>query len=218
LSDYAYHIDPLHPGQTFAPRPPVALVLVRHGRTAWNAERRFLGSTDLPLDEIGRSEAEALGRSRAGQFTAIWSSPLRRALETAAVLRPPEVEVERDLREIDLGLLEGLTGEEASARYPEFSLAFRADPVDVRPPGGETMAEVRDRAMAAILRLAARHTGGARVAVVTHQVVIASVVCTLRGDPLSAWRTHAVPNTGAVELVFDGSALCCQVSGFSQQG
>jgi 2,3-bisphosphoglycerate-dependent phosphoglycerate mutase len=181
------------------------LVLIRHGRTAWNAERRFLGATDLPLDEVGQREAAGLGARWAGAFAAVYSSPLLRARQTAAVLAPPEARIVHDLRELAHGDLEGLDGATAIARHPEFFAAFRADPTDVRPPGAdETFGALQRRALAAVRGIALAHPGE-RVAVVAHQMVIASVLCAVRGAPLSAWRDHGVPNVGAVEI--DRSAL-----------
>ena len=128
------------------------LVLLRHGRTAWNAERRFQGQADPPLDEVGRAQAYevaamvlALGPSR------IVSSDLQRAFVTAQIVAEAcglPLTSDPRFRERSLGHWEGLTREEVEERYPdEFAdwLAGR----DVSRRGGETRAEVAARARAA---------------------------------------------------------------------
>lgn len=185
----------------------VRIVLVRHGRTRWNHERRFLGVTDLELDPVGRDEAAALGERLAGTFTAVYTSPLARARQTAAALAPPEAVAIPALRELCQGDLEGLDGPTAFERYPAFFTAFQADPSSCRPPGtsGETLAEVQERALAALAALARAHAPGDRIAVVSHQMVIASVTCALRGAPLARWREFGVANAGTVTLRWDGA-------------
>jgi probable phosphoglycerate mutase len=193
----------------------VALVLIRHGRTAYNAERRFLGRTDVPLDEVGTAEVAKLAASVRGSFEAIYSSPLLRARQTAAPLAPPEATLEVDLCELDLGELEGLSGPEAMERHAPFLQAFReGDPTHLRVPGGETFGELLQRSQEAILRIARQHRPGDRVAVVTHQMVIAALTCTLHGDPLSSWRRHGVVNTGISMVTWDGLSLRVADSGW----
>ena len=181
-------------------------MLFRHGRTAWNAERRFLGTSDVPLDDQGLAEVERLAHLRSA-FVAIYSSPLARARQTAEGLAPPPIRIVDALRELHHGALEGLTGPEAMARYPEFLAAFAGDPTDLRVPEGETLGEVRERALAAVRAIAASHAPGDRVAVVSHQMVIASLVCTLSGESLAGWRRYGVPNTGTAVLRWDGAEL-----------
>jgi broad specificity phosphatase PhoE len=187
----------------------VRLVLVRHGRTLWNYERRFLGATDLPLDPVGLAEADALAGRLGGTFGAIYSSPLSRARQTAERLAPPPILVLDALREHAQGALEGLDGAAALAAYPAFFSAFQEDPTDVRTPGegGETLGEVRDRALAAVRQIAARHSAGQQVAVVSHQMVIATVRCSLAGEALASWRRYGLPNAGTAALLWDGAAL-----------
>jgi broad specificity phosphatase PhoE len=185
----------------------VELVLVRHGRTAWNAERRFLGCTDLPLDDVGLAEAATLpARPGLLPLSAVYASPLRRALDTARVLDPAP-RILPDLREMHQGELEGLLGPEAVERFTPFFERWVEDPSGVAPPGGETLDEVRSRAWSALCEIAAAHRAGERVAIVTHQMVIAAV-CTAAADaPLRAWRDYGVPNVGTRTLVGDGVRL-----------
>lgn len=126
------------------------VILLRHGRTAWNAERRFQGQADAPLDDVGRAQAyEVAAIVAALRPSVLISSDLCRALDTAAPIADltglPVVTDER-LRERSLGHWEGLTRDEVQVRYPdEFAdwLAAR----DVSRRGGETRKQVADRAL-----------------------------------------------------------------------
>jgi len=154
------------------PQPVVTTLthLLRHGQTEHTPERRFSGSSDLPLSELGRAEARAAALALKDRgIDAIVASPLQRCRETAQaaaeVLGLP-VEVDEDLRELDFGEWEGLTGEEVRARSP---LAFRRwwSAIDVRAPGGESIADVSARVARARTRILERHPGKT-VLVVSH--------------------------------------------------
>ncbi len=196
----------MHAPKVSLPRRSDALVvaLVRHGRTAWNAEGRFLGHTDVPLDAQGSRQAEALAASWRGEFDAVYSSPLARALGTARALAP-EVTLDERLMELDQGRLEGLRAEEAMSAFPEFFEAWAKAPETAQVPGGETLSGCRDRAVAALTAIADAHDVGQRVAVVSHQLVIASLRCWVAGKPLAAWRSYRVGNTEMVGLARDPS-------------
>lgn len=183
----------------------VDLVLVRHGRTAANAARQIAGALDVPLDDVGRSQARELAAAwRYGTPDAVFSSPLQRAVETARLLGAEPVRL-GDLRELHQGELEGLPAAEAMARFGEVFAAFARDPVACRLPGGESLGECRDRALTALQRIASARDHGT-VLVVTHQMVIASVSCTIAGAPLDRWREFAVSNCGVSVLRVEGRA------------
>ncbi len=168
------------------------LWLVRHAQTAWNVQRRFLGATDLGLDEEGVNQARALGESLTGRVGVVYASPLKRALETASHVCSG-ARVEEGLQEMDQGHLDGLTGAEALEKYPEFFQAWEADPTHALAPGGGSLGACRDRAVEALRRIAKRHEGADRpILVVSHQLVIASIRCWLLDEPLSNWRKHRV--------------------------
>jgi broad specificity phosphatase PhoE len=143
------------------------IVLVRHGETDWNRERRFQGHADVPLNQAGRAQSAELASVLAGEgLAAVYTSPLRRASETAAIvadrlglaLRPLEA-----LREIHVGDWEGLTFEEVQERYSESA------PVNWRAgwTGGESYDELHARVVPALVALAAEHPNE-RVLAVTH--------------------------------------------------
>src|SRR5215468_3547390 len=127
------------------------LVLMRHAETDWNRERRYQGWQDTPLSEAGRTQAEAAGRRLADQrLTAVWSSPLRRARETATAVAAPhglDVRLEHGFGEMGFGQWEGLTVDEVRAKFPGPHRAWLETPHEVAPPGAETLAEVRVRVL-----------------------------------------------------------------------
>lgn len=186
-----------------AARGGVVVVLVRHGRTAWNRERRFLGHTDLPLDDEGEREARDLARALGRPFVRVYSSPLARAWQTAQALHPEPIPVE-ELRELAHGDLEGLRASEAMARHPAFFARWADDPCHTVVPGGESLGACRDRALAALTRLAGAHAPGDVVAAVSHQLVIAAITCTVAGEDLRGWPAHGIGNARASVVCWRG--------------
>jgi broad specificity phosphatase PhoE len=163
------------------------LTLVRHGVTRWNAERRFQGSTDLPLSEEGRAQAAALALHLAGEAPKrIYSSDLKRALQTAEIIaKPHELSVTADdrLREFGFGGWEGLTWDEIVAKYPGVRAAGWRDATRYAPEGGERFDAVCERIAAFYSDLLA--AADDRVIVVTHAGVLhaALQVLTLLNAP-----------------------------------
>jgi broad specificity phosphatase PhoE len=125
------------------------LVCVRHGRTAWNAERRFQGQTDVPLDDVGRAQAQALAVHLAGErFDFARASDLVRAWETAsgiAAATGANLEPDVRLREMRFGSWEGLTWPQIVERHPELGDGDGTSPKYYVPQGGETFDDVRAR-------------------------------------------------------------------------
>lgn len=119
----------------------VRLCVIRHGQTPWNEDRRFQGWTDIPLDDIGRSQARALrGTLGSRFFDFVWSSDLQRAVETARIVAG-EPKIDRRLREMDFGSLEGLIWADMDP-----SLRSTLDGFDeFSAPSGESTADLRER-------------------------------------------------------------------------
>ena len=167
----------------------VEFVVVRHGRTAWNASGRYQGHTDVELDEVGRAQARAVARDLATtRFDLAVASDLLRARETAKiVLAGHDVTLEADerLREMRFGAWEGRTWAEIVATTPELR---RIDPSPrvLTPPGGETFADVVTRVAAAYESLRERVIPGGRVLVVTHAGPLHAFVRIVLGESESA--------------------------------
>ena len=143
--------------------------MARHGETDWNRDFRFQGRADPPLNELGRSQSSELAAALAHeQLAAVYSSPLRRALETAEVvaaelgLEPVAVDA---LREVDVGSWQGLTRAEVEERFPEQYARWIGGGQGWED--GETYEQMGRRAVAALLELAASHDGE-RILAVTH--------------------------------------------------
>lgn len=141
------------------------LVLWRHGQTTYNAEHRFQGQRDVPLNAVGQAQAQRAAGHLATLFPAqIWSSDLIRASATAGYLAEMtglEVRLDKDLRERHGGAWEGLTTQEIRERYPDDLAAWQ-------PPGGETSEYVAERTAAALTRIADQSEPGSLVVVVGH--------------------------------------------------
>lgn len=150
-------------------------LLIRHGQTEWNRVERFRGRADIPLNETGLQQAEATGRRVVAEWqpAAIYSSPLSRAVRTAeAIGRYTRLAAETHpgLADIDYGDWQGLTPEEVRNRWPEMIDLWYNAPQLASIPGGETLEDVRRRAMQAVDELATRHAGQI-IVLVGHTVI-----------------------------------------------
>lgn len=150
------------------------IILVRHGQTEWNRVERFRGWADLDLNELGNKQAEATaGKIAAWSVAAIYSSPLRRAVTTAQILARRlglEVKLLPELIDINYGQWQGLSPEEAAARDGSLYALWLESPHLVQFPGGESLGQVRDRAVAAVDSLITIHSEET-IALVSHKVV-----------------------------------------------
>jgi probable phosphoglycerate mutase len=163
------------------------VLLVRHGATVSSGEDSFNGETDIPLSELGRDEARALGRRLADErIDAFYASPLSRAMETARLVAAPhgkEVVPLPDLREVSHGRWEGKLRAEVEDLYPEEYRRWEADPFSFAPSGGETGLAVTARALPALLGIVGAHAEK-RVLVVSHKATIRLLLASLLGlDP-----------------------------------
>jgi broad specificity phosphatase PhoE len=184
------------------------LLLIRHGETDHNADQIALGREDVPLNERGRAQAQALAEAAKagalpGPIAAVYSSPLERALATASPLAEAltkSVRIEQALIEMDVGEVENQTFTELRERYPDFLRAWRSDDcADVAMPGGESLRQVQERAWAALETLRERHIEET-VAAVTHNFVILTLLCRALELPLGQFR-RLRHDLGAVSLI-----------------
>ncbi|SRR6266568_8251553 len=152
------------------------LLLVRHGETDWNAERRFQGHADPPLNETGRAQARAVADELADEgLDAVYSSDLARARETAEIIAShldAEVRPLRELREIDVGEWQGLTWPEIEERFPEGVLNWHEHGHGWEH--GETYDQLGKRIVAVLREIAGAHPGG-RVLIVGHGGTVRAV-------------------------------------------
>jgi broad specificity phosphatase PhoE len=165
------------------------LLLVRHGETDWNRERRFQGHADPPLNETGRTQARALADDLAGEAVdALYTSDLARARETAEILAARlgvEVVPLRELREIDVGEWQGLTWPEIEERFPEGARAWREQNHGWET--GETYEELAERVVPALRRIAVAHPGG-RAVVVAHGGTVRATRAFIAGTSVAESR------------------------------
>jgi broad specificity phosphatase PhoE len=200
--------NPLDPTELMA-RGRQPIYLIRHGQTAWNVQRRFLGKSNIPLDDVGKSQACALAeRLSFLSMGTIYSSPLSRARETAEALsqtRPGSlVKMVQDLAELDQGELEGKKGECLPQDYPEFFSEWIQDPADARVPGGETMAECQARAWRALHQALDDSEPDQPLILVSHKMVICTILCRMLDLPIKYFRAIGQGNT-AINLLSHGS-------------
>lgn len=166
--------------------------LIRHAETTWNTERRYQGTLDSPLSEIGREQSRRTRDALRGiPLKAVYSSPLARARESADAIAQAHalsVVTVDGLSEIRVGEWEGLTVAEIEARYAEAVRDWYHTPHLARIPGGETIEELRVRAVASMSEIVARHEGDT-IAIVAHGGVNKAIILTALEAPLSSyWR------------------------------
>jgi len=159
------------------------IILVRHGETEWNVQEVFRGRIDIELNETGLRQAELLAEYLSGiNIDAIYSSPLKRALKTAEVIasyHKLEVEIAPGLIDFDYGKWQGLPHQEVKHRYKELYLQWLKNPHLVQMPDGESLNEVRERALGVVKEAVAKHQG--TVVLVSHRVVNKVLICALLG-------------------------------------
>jgi probable phosphoglycerate mutase len=186
--------------------------LVRHGETVWNQQRRIQGGgSDIELSEAGRKQAESLGvRLKEMDLSAIYSSPLKRALDTAQAVASHHnlaVQIEPDLREIDAGELEGVPITELGTNMSQFLLRWRQAQGSEKMPGGESVVDVANRAWPAIERIIDKHKEGT-VVVASHYFVTVIIICRALGLPLNHIERIRVQNASVSTLDFGDNGAC----------
>ncbi|MDR2787903.1 MAG: histidine phosphatase family protein [Candidatus Accumulibacter sp.] len=183
------------------------ICLIRHGQTAWNAESRIQGQRDLPLDETGLAQAEALARRLADRhFAAIYSSDLLRARQTARPLARPHglpVRLDAELRERNFGCCEGKTREEIRAGDAVVAEMLTARRPEYVLPGGESLRQHLDRITACLSRLTRRHAGQS-IAVVSHGGVLDLIHRRAHGMSIEQPRDFPLPNASINWLIVRG--------------
>lgn len=161
------------------------IFLIRHGSTAWNREKIFRGHLDIPIDEGGKNQADATGRYlRKIKLSIIYSSPLKRAFQTArAVRRHQEEDVKVAARQgfVDLnyGEWEGVSYQEIKRNYQELYRIWEKEPDRIRIPKGETLKEAAERSWRAMQQVIFKHHRF--VGIVSHRVINKLLICRMLG-------------------------------------
>ena len=168
------------------------LILVRHGETDWNQVDRIQGWLDIPLNEEGIKQAEKLAKELSGvRIAAIYSSPLKRALQTAqAIAEKQHLKVKKlsALKEINQGKWQGLLISRAKRRDRKLYSRWLSAPIKVRPPEGESLEEVSLRVEKACRRIVNNYPQET-VCLVTHKVAAALIKCHYLGlDRNRLWK------------------------------
>jgi broad specificity phosphatase PhoE len=188
------------------------VVIIRHGQSQGNAEGRFGGHTDTPLSPRGRRQAEATAKALATErFSAIYSSDLPRAIETAsplAKLTGVKLITTDALRERSVGVMEGLTFEEAAEQHPEQYQALLRRDFEHVLVGGESYRQTLDRSSRQLDEAIEQHKGG-RIALFAHTGTICILILHLMGaldapDLKPVWIATANCGIARFDLRDDG--------------
>jgi probable phosphoglycerate mutase len=186
------------------------ILAIRHGQTAWNADSRIQGHTDIALDDIGEWQAERLAQALGDEdLDVLYSSDLARARQTAmplAARKGLELRIDTGLRERGFGEFEGLSFAQIEQRWPEQAAAWRLRDPDFGAQGGEVLRDFRDRVVATVDRLARAHRGQ-NIALVTHGGVLDLLYREATRLPLNAPRTWQVSNAGINRLLHSEQGL-----------
>lgn len=195
----------------------ITLWLVRHGMTDWNAEKRYQGQTDVPLNALGEEQAQKIaGRLASERLHAVVSCDLSRTRTIAQKIavhhpRVKAVQVEPDLREAHFGVFEGLRYKDVMAQYPQMAEAWFADP-DMPPQGGERLSDVADRIHRTVDALLAQHTRG-QVAIVGHDGALRLVLTYLLEMPTAQyWRFNMDAGSITRVNVYPGGAILVRLN------
>ena len=189
---------------------PTRLFVLRHGQTAWNAQARIQGHLDMPLNAVGRWQAERLAKALQGEeLAAVYASDLARARETAEPLaRCLQLPVVMDLRlrERHFGRFEGQTYEDIEATWPEEAARWRQRDPDFGPGGGERLIDFYERSVQAATLLARRHPGRT-IALVAHGGVLDCLYRAALGIDLQVPRSWPVANAVINRLLWTPQGL-----------
>jgi len=186
------------------------VLLARHGQTESNITGFFMGWSDEDISDLGYAQARSLSSRLANlPIASVYTSPLKRAYNTALILTKPhnlEPKVLDELIEIQLGDWQGLHMDEISQRWPELWKQSRVDPSEVTMPNGESFQQVTERAVRAFEMIVADNQDK-QVAMVTHDVVIRVLVAHILGASNSIYRRFEIGNASLSTIrVTDGKA------------
>lgn len=178
------------------------IFLARHGETDYNAERRFQGQGDVPLNARGIEQAHELARVAAErEWSSLWASPIPRARQTAEIVAEAiglTPRLDARFAEHDVGRWQDMLFDDVERQEPKGWAAYHAGGEDFRFPLGESLGEQQERVIEALVDVTQTHELPALV--VCHRGVIRSALCHARNENLAAYHSIAVPNGALVAL------------------
>ncbi len=185
------------------------MYFVRHGNTEYNEQRRCQGTTDLPLNELGRRQAAALGEKFSGmELNGIYASPMIRAMETAKAIALPQQKVgiytEPGLMEMDQGELEGMDMATMAQSMPELIKCWFENPADTLIPGGESLSYAQERGWMAVERIKSFHVKGDKLVIVSHNLTLSTLVCKMLDMPIANFRRFRLTPASVTSVDFSG--------------
>jgi broad specificity phosphatase PhoE len=187
------------------------IFLVRHGETDWHLEHRILGRTDKSLNERGFEQGRLIAQHFAGQeLAALYVSPIQRCRETIAALAARtglEPVVVEGMMEVDFGEWDGRKSTDIMAESPELLKSWLMNPSSISIPGGENMAEVRERVVEAMNWILPRHNLEQNILVLSHGGPIRMVVCQILGMDIDRMLRLEVDLASVTTLKFFGDSL-----------
>jgi len=182
----------------------IKIFLIRHGQTLWNKEERYLGDEDIELTPEGIQQAKLAAKYLSEvNLSNIYSSPLKRAIDTAAFIndgRKIEVIVRENLKEANFGEWEGIRYNRMAEEFRDDYTRWLKDPYNNSPTGGESFKMVQERAVKEIDNIIKENEDNSKVVVVTHGGVIASLLVYWLKIPVSRWWT-IIQRQGAINIV-----------------
>jgi broad specificity phosphatase PhoE len=192
--------------------PNMRIYLVRHGETEWNRVRRFQGRSNLPLNQEGIKQVNALALALKNKpLNAIYTSPLLRAFETARLIKVfhPSIPIfeEKGLIEMDLGEFDGMKAQDWAEQYPDFRKAWNENPASVQMPGGESLKEVQVRAKDTLERITRIYSPDSSILLSSHNFVNLTILCDLLEIPLHRFRELRQENAAFNVICKKGNRL-----------
>lgn len=190
------------------------IFLIRHAETDWNEEGRIQGDLDIPLNSKGLDQAKQLQkRFKSIQFDSIFSSDLKRAIQTAEFLpKSSEIPIITDdrLRERDYGIWKELTWDEVRLKFPEEYRNVRMNPVTASPPHGENLQEVSDRVLQFFSEI--EEFKNQNTAIVSHNSPLMIIIAHLKGLELDEIRkVPYLSNTEIIQLDLVKKSNKCEI-------
>jgi len=194
------------------------IILIRHGETEWNSQKRMQGHSNSDLSSVGQAQIQALGQwMKNVPFDLIYSSDSLRAKQTAEAITQfsgNELQFDQRLREKNLGVFEGLTSEEARVRHPEVFRLFKTAGSKYVIDEGESTQQLQDRALEIVEEIRIKHPEE-RVLLVTHGGFIRVVMKHSLGLSLETPTRFLIRNTGVFRLLWENKWIVSQMGGVS---